>query len=407
MFTRQEKLLLFFLATIQFNHIVDFMIMMPLGPVVMRELQMTPAQFGLVISSYTFTAGIMGFLAAFFLDRFDRKRALVFLTIGFAVGTLLCSVAPSFLLLAAARSTAGAFGGVLSSVVMAIIGDAIAPDRRGTAMGIVMAGFSAASVLGVPFSLYLANLFNWHAPFVFLGTMALFMAVALSTLLPPMNAHLARKRDPPLRVVIELVSTRQTAARLLFMALLIFGQFTIIPFLSPSLVANAGLPEAQLPLVYLVGGFCTIFSSPAWGRLSDRFGYRRVALIGITISLVPFYIITNLSVIPVWLLLVIVAIMFICMGGRMIPVMTMMTSSVPPEKRGSFMSLTSSVQQLSSSIGAAVAGATVVTLSDGRLAHYDRVGLIAITSSALAVLLLYNMQSTRTVSPAPQPARTA
>ncbi|MEQ1876469.1 MAG: MFS transporter, partial [Bdellovibrionia bacterium] len=245
MFTRSEKILLALLALIQFTHIVDFMIMMPLGPPLMRELSMSPAQFGWVISAYTFAAGIMSFMGAFFLDKLDRRRALIALSIGFAIGTLSCSLAPGFYFLMAARATAGAFGGVMSSTVLAIIGDSITVERRGRAMGVIMAAFSAASVLGVPFSIFLATHYSWHAPFIFLGVAALINTVAITLWLSPMTSHLGRELMSPVRVVFQLLATRETSSRLLFMALLIFGQFTIIPFLSPSLVANNGLPESQ------------------------------------------------------------------------------------------------------------------------------------------------------------------
>ena len=400
MFTRSEKILLALLAGIQFNHIVDFMIMMPLGPQVMRQLDMTPAQFGFVISAYTFAAGIMSFLGAFFLDKFDRRRALIFLSIGFAVGTLSCSLAPNFFFLLIARASAGAFGGIMGSTVLAIVGDGIPPERRGRAMGIVMAAFSAASVLGVPFSLFLANHFSWHAPFIFLGSTAFFMTIAITVALPSMTGHIGRQMVSPVKVVGQILATRETSTRLLFMMFLIFGQFVVIPFLSPSLVANNGLPESQLTLIYLCGGALTIFSNPTWGRYSDRFGYRRVALLGITVSILPILLVTHMPVLPVPVLLAAVSLFMVCISGRMVPAMTMMTSTVPPEKRGSFMSLTSCVQQLTAGAAASTAGYIIVKDAEGHLLHFGTVGWIAVASSTAAFLLLYRMNSAPPTAPA-------
>jgi MFS transporter, DHA1 family, inner membrane transport protein len=388
MFSRTERIILSFLAFIQFNHVVDFMVMMPLGPQIMRELAMGPSQFGFVISSYTLSAGIMGFLAAFFIDRFDRKRALMFLGFGFSIGTFLCALAPNFLLLALARSTAGAFGGVMGSVVLSVIGDAVSFERRGKAMGIVMAAFSLASVLGVPFSLYLSTQWGWHAPFVFLGIISFSLTVALSFLFPSMRGHLHVRKVSPLESVASLVSEKDILKRLAFLSLLIFGQFTVIPFLSPSLVANVGLPEASLMYVYLVGGFFTIFTGPLIGRFCDRLGLRRMAVSGILFSLIPIYIITNMGRTNLTFMYVIVSTFFVAMGGRMIPVMTMMTSSVPPERRGTFMSLVTCIQQLSAALAASVAGHIITKQADGTLAHYSSIGWISIGCSIAGLLLL-------------------
>ena len=169
MFSRQEKFLLFIIAAIQFAHIVDFMIMMPLGPQFIRIFSISAQEFSFLVASYTLFAGISGFVSSFFMDRFERKRLLIFFFTGFAISTLFCAFSPNFYVLLIARSLAGTFGGVLNSITLSIVSDNFSYEKRGTAMGWTSTSFSLASILGVPFSIYLAMKFNWHAPFVFLG----------------------------------------------------------------------------------------------------------------------------------------------------------------------------------------------------------------------------------------------
>lgn len=388
LFTGSEKRLLAALAFIQFSHIVDFMILMPLGPQLMRMFQITPGQFGLLVSSYTFAAGATGLAAAFFIDRFDRKTGLMFFYTGFTLGTLACSIAPSYEALLLARTLTGAFGGVLTSLVLAIVADAIGAERRATAMGLIMTAFSMASVFGVPFSLYLANAFGWHAPFQFLGLLALGLLAMIWFAVPRLKSHLQdRVRTNWHEPVTSILRNRNQGMALTFQLLLIFGQFSIIPFLSPSLVANAGLSEAQLPLIYLVGGMVSIVGGPFVGRMADLHGKKKVFLIGALASLAPIYLITHLGPTPVPVILSLVALFFFCMNGRVVPATALVTSTVSPQRRGTFMSIVSSVQQFSAAGASWMAGLMIVRGDDGTLQNYGRVGWVAIAFSLLAILI--------------------
>lgn len=386
MFTRKEKLLLISLAVIQFSHIVDFMLMMPLGPQLMRIFEISPHQFGLLVSAYTFAAGATGLLSAFFIDRFDRKKSLLFFYFGFAIGTLLCAFADNYSTLLMMRTFTGAFGGVLGSLIMAIVSDAINSERRATAMGVVMASFSLASIFGVPFSLFLANHFSWHAPFLFLGGLSTLLLALIYLAVPAMRGHLEHgERQSHTQVITHILTNKSQMISLSFMILLVFGQFSIIPFLSPSLVANAGMPESQLPLIYLVGGICSIISSPLIGRAADKYGKHKVFALSALISILPILAITNLSVTPVAYILLLVAVFFMAMGGRMIPAMAMVTATVTPQRRGSFMSIVASIQQFSSAIASYFAGRIVERSIDGQLIHYSTVGYVAAGFSLLAI----------------------
>ncbi len=392
-FTPAEKKLLFILASIQFCNIVDFMVMMPLGPQLMRLFSITPHHFGLLVSSYNLSAGVSGFLASFFIDHFDRKRALIFFVVGFSVGTLFCALSPRYEILLFARAATGIFGGVLGSLCFAIIGDAIHPSRRGQGTGTLMASFSLASILGVPLSLYIANKFNWHAPFLMIGILGLLIAAIVIKIMRPMREHLNQVKEiNPIEDVKYIISHPNLILGLVMTSFLVLGQFTVIPYLSQSLVANAGLLESQLPLIYLVGGMFTIFTSPAIGRLCDRYGNYRIFFIFLPISLLPVYIVTNLGVVPLYVTLSVAVGFFVCTGGRMIPAMSILNSMVPPEKRGSFMSLVNACQQLSSAVPAYIAGNIVVQGSSGSFENYHLVGYLAILLSLVCWALAWRLR---------------
>ncbi len=393
-FSRAEKFLLFCLAAVQFTHIIDFMILMPLGPQLMRTFDLSAQQFGLLVSSYTFSAGAMGLLSAFFIDKFDRKKALIFFYFGFALGTVACGLSQDYVTLLMARTLTGAFGGILSALTLSIVADAIGPERRATATGILMTSFSVASIVGVPLSITVAQRWDWHAPFISLGILSLLVGALFFMWVPPMNSHLVdRVKDTNrLEPFLRVLKNRNQMTALLFMFLLVMGQFTVIPFLSPALVANAGLPESHLPLIYLVGGLCSIVSGPLIGRQADRVGKKRVFFWGAMISMIPMLVMTNLGPSPVALSLLMTAFFFVTMGARMIPATALVTSTVQSKHRGSFMSLVSSTQQFSSAIASLLAGMIVVRAEDGRLLNYPIVGAIAIVSSALAIVLIQKIR---------------
>lgn len=389
MFSKQEKILLGILATIQFSSIVDFMIMMPLGPQLMRIFSINPHQFGLLVSSYTFCAGISGFLASFFVDKFDRKLNLLFFYVGFSLGTLACALSPNYELLLFARGLTGIFGGVLSSLVLSIVSDAISYERRGSAMGIIMTSFSMASILGVPFSLFLANQFTWHAPFIFLGVVSCFLCVVIWLYIPNMRTHLTEKteKEPLYRALTKILHNQNQRRALIFMSSVMFGHFAIIPFVSPALVANAGMTEAQLPLTYMAGGLCTIFTSPFVGRLADRFGKHKIFLWGALITIIPYWLITHMGATPLWLALAISAFFFVSSSGRMIPATALVSGTSLPQNRGSFMSIVSCVQQLAAAISSYAAGLIVTTGPEGHLERYNYVGYVAVVFTFVAIYL--------------------
>lgn len=391
----KERILLLVLAAALFTHIVDFMIIMPLGSQFMRIFDITPQQFSFLVSSYTFAAGASGFIAAFLIDRYDRKTSLTFIYFGFIAGTLACAFAPSYELLLITRSVAGAFGGVLGALILSIVSDAVPLERRAAAIGFVMASFSVASVFGVPMGLYLASRFHWHAPFIFLGGIGMVIGLLIMIYMPSMRMHMTEKQEDrsPWKIIRTIFGRRNPLIGLLFTSILMLGHFTIIPFIAPYMVGNVGFDEAELTYIYLVGGGLTIFTSPMVGRLADKHGHRKVFTIAALLVLIPVFIMTHLQPVPLWQALIVTGVFFVLANGRIVPSTTMVTSVIRPENRGSFMSIRSSIQQISSGAAALVAGSIIVEAEPvvnpeaKTLVHYDTVGLVTIAFSLLALLI--------------------
>lgn len=386
-FSLNEKVLIAILALVQFVHIVDFMIIMPLAPQLMPLLQINTQQFGWIVSAYTFSAGISGFLAAFFMDRFDRKKALVFLFLGFFIATLGCGWAPSYWELLLARVVTGFFGGILSSLVFSIVSDAINYERRGTAMGLIMSAFSLASVLGVPFSLWIANRWSWNAPFFVLGFLSFLILILIYFKVPQFKSHLQSSASSPWFRMGQLIKPVSNQKSLFFMGVMTLGHFLVIPFISPSMVANVGFRIDQLPLIYLIGGLASMVTGPLIGALSDKYGKHIIFMISGSLVIVPILLITQMSQTPLIVVLIVIAFFFALSGGRMIPATTMVSQAIDPSQRGGFMSLVSSVQNLSAGFASLISGHIVYQELDGHLSNYQFVGYLSVAFGIIALLL--------------------
>lgn len=382
------------LAAAMFTHIMDFMIIMPLGPQLIRIFEISAWQFSLLVASYTVTAGVAGFLAAFVIDRYDRKQSLLFIYTGFTLGTIACAVAPSYFFLLFARSLSGVFGGILGALILAIVSDAVPLERRAQAIGTVMASFGAASVFGVPFGLFLASEFSWHAPFLFLGGLAAVIAVLIVMYVPRMTKHLSGNgHASPLQVLKNIFGRPNPRLGLTFTSALMMGHFTIIPLVATYMVGNVGFSEREIAYIYLVGGVCTLFFSPMVGRLADKHGKLKIFTIFGSLVILPIVTITNLTPVPLGVALVITAIFFIFSNGRMVPSTTMETAVITPDIRGSYMSIRSAVQSMTSGLASLVAGLIVTeqpSVFGGAakaLVNYEYVGIIAVFFSLVSLYI--------------------
>mgnify|MGYP001116364487 CR=1 FL=1 len=382
---KRENMLVYVLGAIQFVHILDFVILMPLGPMLMRTFDVTTSQFGLLVSSYTFAAGISNFLTSIVSDRFERKRMLQICFAGFLVGTLLCALAPNYYLLLGARIFAGAFGGVLNAVVFALIPDLIPPQRRGAATGVVMSSFSISSVVGVPIGLALAEWFDWHAPFVFIVVIGAIFWLLANYYIPKVNNRTEPSSPKEtLKQFVKIAIEPKHIQGFLMTSSLGFGIFMIIPFLSPSMVRNVGLAESDLKYIYLCGGAATVFSARWIGRLCDRLGCFRVFTVVAGISFIPVILITQLGVTPIVLALCVSTLFMMTGSGRFIPAMTLLSLVIDPKKRGTFMGLENAFRQFASGAASLAAGLIIYEGADGRLERFGMIGLASVAFTLVA-----------------------
>jgi predicted MFS family arabinose efflux permease len=355
----RKKWVVLLLAIVSFTHIMDFMVLMPLGPQLMEMFQISPQQFAFLVSVYSFTAGVFGFIGSLFFDRLDRKYALLGTYIGFLIGTLFCSIATDYHSLLISRAISGAFGGLISGVCFAIIGDLFTIHERGTATGKLMASFSFAAVAGVPIGLLLSTHFGWHAPFAAIVLFGSITALISIVIMPNINTHLKTHYSGVFSGVIENTTDPNSLRSLSTTFLMTLSQFVVIPFISPFLVNNLNFPNEQLHLVYLLGGAVTIFSGPWVGKMCDRFTARRVFNRTGLLFIIPVFIFTHLQHSSMAVALTVSTLIFLLSNSRMIPAMTIISSSIPPSRRGSFMSLNSCLQQLGSACASLIGGYVV------------------------------------------------
>ncbi len=381
------------LAFLQFAVILDFMLMAPLGAIIMPNLKITPAQFGTVVSAYAFAAGISGLLMAGFADRFDRKKLLLFFYAGFLAGTLWCGLAQSFETLLLARIVAGVFGGVIGSVVLAIATDLFPPQMRGRVMGFIQTAFAASQILGLPFGIYLSNHWNWHAPFIALAAIGVLGGVLIAAYMKPVADHLKVAQEHG--VVKHLRDTLTEPRYLLSFVSVLFlatGGFMLMPFSSAFTVYNLGISLHDLPVIYLVTGIATIFIGPVVGKAADSFGKLRVFFFGTAVMIVMVLIYTHLSTSTLVVVTAINVVLFVGIFSRMIPFQALMSQVPVQTQRGSFNAINASISQLAGGLASLVAGHIVVEGADGRIHHYDVAGYVVVATSLLACILLWRIQ---------------
>ena len=392
-FTRYQLLVVVILAVTQFTVVLDFMIMSPLGDILMKSMHLIPSEFGLAVSAYAFSAGFSGFLTAGFSDKFDRKKLLLFFYVGFVIGTVFCGIAHTYWLLVAARVFTGLFGGVIGSISMAIVADLFILQQRGRVLGFVQMAFGASQVLGIPIGLYIATKWGWEMPFLMVAALGVVMVGVIGFCLKPIREHLLVKNEKSAFIHLwHTLARREYRIGFAATALLSVGGFMMMPFGSAFAINNLQVTEQQLPLLFMVSGISTLFIMPFIGRFSDRMDKYKLFVIASLWLMAMCIWYTNLSVVPLWVAIALNVLLMAGVTGRMIP-SSALTSAVPAlEDRGAFMSINASLQQLAGGVAAALAGKIVVQQTNfSPLEHYDTVGYVVVAFSIIGLFFMYRV----------------
>jgi predicted MFS family arabinose efflux permease len=391
------RLLLPLLAAIQFTHIMDFMVLMPLGPQLMRDLHMGAGGFSALVAAYSIAAGVIGLAGAPFIDRFDRRTLVLTIYGGFLLSTLFCGLAQNQTMLMIGRVLAGGFGGISGSLCLTVVSDVVPPERRAAGIGIVMTAFALAAAIGVPIGLELAQAWSWRCPFLVVATVAMVAWVTAYNILPSLRGHLAQPGDRR-KAFAEVLNDPNAWRAMAFMASMVIGHFTIIPLLSTHLVFDMHYPEPLLWAVYFVGGLLSVVTAPKVGKLADRFGRQRVFAVMVVLASLVVLAICNAGPLPLWEVLALSGAFFIFASGRFVPGQAIITLAVPATRRGAFLSLSSCVRDLMSGIASSFGGWMVTTKPTGELVNYTWLGWIAVAGGAISIWFAHRVRANEMVT---------
>ena len=392
-FTSYQALAIILLALTQFTVVLDFMVMSPLGDMLMKSMSLTTKQFGFAVSAYAFSAGFSGLLTAGFADRFDRKKLLLFFYIGFIAGTLFCGLATNYPLLIAARVLTGLFGGVIGSISLAIVADLFPLQQRGRAMGFMQMGFGASQVLGIPISLYIANHWGWQSPFIMIVCLATIIWIVVMFNLRPITKHLELKSEKTaFNHLWHTLKLRNYRIGFLSTALLSLGGFMMMPWGSVFAVNNLDISYNQLPILFMVGGVASLIIMPLVGKLSDKMDKFKIFTVSAIWMMVVVVVYTNLTPVPFAIVIIMNILMMIGIMSRMVPAMALVTALPKMQDRGAFMSINSSLQQIAGGIAAAIGGMIVVQKTKtSPLQHYDTLGYVIVVIIIINIIMVYRV----------------
>lgn len=392
-FTTYQVLVIVLLALTQFTVVLDFMVMSPLGDLLMKSMSLTTKQFGFAVLSYGISAGISGLLTAGFADSFDRKKLLLFFYIGFIVGTLFCGLATTYPLLIAARIFTGIFGGVIGSISMAIVADLFSFQQRGRVMGFMQMGFGASQVLGIPISLAIANRLGWQAPFFMIVGLAAMIWLVIVMKLKPITKHLETKHQKnAFEHLMHTLAKREYRVGFLATALLSLGGFMIMPWGSAFAINNLHLTKEQLPSLFMVAGISSLIMMPMIGKLSDKMNKFTLFTLASVWMMVVVMIYTTLTPVPIWVVMIVNVMMMIGIMSRMVPSMALTTALPEMQDRGAFMSINSSLQQMAGGLAAGVSGLIVFQASNSSpLEHFDTLGWVMVGITLVCILMVYRV----------------
>jgi len=394
-FTHYQAMVIVLIALTQFTVVLDFMVMSPLGDMLMKSMELTTKQFGLAVSVYAFSAGTSGLLTAGFADKFDRKKLLLFFYVGFITGTLFCGLANSYVLLIAARIITGLFGGVIGSISMAIVADLFPLQQRGRAMGFIQMGFGASQVLGIPISLYIANHWGWQSPFLMIVGLATIIWTMVMLQMKPVTKHLELKTEKTaIKHLWHTLRLRDYRTGFLLTALLSIGGFMMMPWGSAFAVNNLHISYEQLPIMFMASGIAALIIMPLIGKLSDKIDKAKLFTVAALCMMVIIVIYTNLTPVPFFLIIILNILMMTAIMSRIVPAMALVSALPKMQDRGAFMSINSSLQQIAGGVAAAVGGMIVIQKTKtSPLQHYNTLGYVIVAIIILNIIQLYRVSN--------------
>ena len=391
--TRYQWLAVAILALTQFTVVLDFMVMSPLGDLLMKDFKVKPDQFGIVVSSYALAAGLSGFLTAGFADRFDRKRLLVFFYSGFIFGTLFCGMAESYNQLVLARILTGVFGGVMSSISMAIVADIFSPEQRGRVMGFMQMGFGLSQIVGIPLSLFIADMYHWQTPFYLIVGISVGMLLAILIALKPINAHLTLKQEnSAFKHLLATIKNRNYRIGFMATAFMSLGGYFMMPWGSAFAVNNVGISQKELPLLFMIVGISTFMIMPLIGILADKINKFQLFMIASLIMIGSVLVYVHLGETTLFVLIVVNIFMMGGIMARMVPSQALTTSVPEAKDRGAFMSINASLQQMAGGVAAMIGGKIVSQYSPSApLMNFDLLGYVVIAVIIINIYLTYRV----------------
>ncbi len=385
---KHERMGVFFLGAVQFVNILDFMMIMPLGPDFTTELHIPAALLGLLGSAYAVSASVAGLAGAWVLDRYDRKTALLWALLGLVLGTAAGGFAVGFKSMMAARLLAGLFGGPATSLAVSALTDLVPLERRGRAFGAVMGAFSVASVLGVPMGLWLARHGGLRTPFFVVAGMGLVVMAMAAAVLPPLRTHLDRPESP--RSLTEILHRPVVQLALLTIAVGNMATFAIVPNIAPYLIRNCGMPRQSLEYMYAIGGACSFVSMRLVGWLIDRYGAARVMVLASVLLSIDL----GLTFLPGRALLPVVILFvgfMVSSSSRNVCVTTTCSRVAAPAERARYQSIQSAVQHMAAALGAGLGPMFLRELADGRIDGMTGLAALSIMLTLTLPSLLFKL----------------
>lgn len=391
-FSAYQWLLVTLLSLTQFTVVLDFMVMSPLGDLLIKDLKIKPSEFGLVVSSYALAAGFSGMLTAGFADRFDRKKLLLFFYSGFILGTLFCGISQTYFQLVISRIFTGIFGGVMSSISLAIIADTFSLNQRGRAMSFIQMGFGLSQILGIPISLFIAERWHWQTPFFLIVGLSLFMFFSILLGIKSLPIEHANQTKNAFKHLLNTIRNKEYRIGFLATAFMSLGGYFMMPWGSTFSVNNVGIQQIQLPLMFMIVGLATFFIMPFVGILSDKFNKFKLFLFASLVMVVAVSIYVHLGQTSLTVLILVNVLMMGGIMARMVPSQALSSAVPQPADRGAYMSINASLQQLAGGIAAFLGGMIVFQKSpNAPLERFDLLGYVVIGVIAINIFFTYRV----------------